>query len=137
MRTIFGLCFLFSLTVLGAKPATKSFHVESEIEIDGQVVAKPNFLTLPGQRASLTEIADQRITRVEVVAEDDRMAANSDAIMMKFKVALMHNGEKKTHEPTIITRPGEPAELAIGDSNGREIFRMKVLAKRDTETIAQ
>lgn len=127
---------LASFIVLIAIPAiaaTHSFHVQSEIEIDGEVVAKPNFMALPGHRASLTEMADQRVTRVELIAQDDLGPAKSDAIMMKFKVALMHNGEKKIHEPTIIARPNQAAHLAVGDSNGREIFRMKVLAKRQSE----
>lgn len=139
MRIFIGLCLfpMFALATPPAKieikPVTKSFHIQSEIEIDGQIVAKPNFLTLPGHRSSLSDISDQRITRVELVAQDDLGPANSDAIMMKFKVALLHNGEKKVHEPTIIARPNMPAELAIGDSNGRELFRMKVIAKREIE----
>lgn len=124
--------FLLSFTIT-ASASTKSFHVETEISIDGQTIAKPNFLTLPGRISTLTDLADKRIERVEMLALDDAHTANSNAIMMRFKVSLNVNGEKKTHEPTIIARSGSPAELAVGDSHGRELFRIKVVAHRDLE----
>lgn len=130
MRLLATLVLFLSSTVFAA---THSFRIESEIEMDGEIVAKPNFIMAPGKRASLTETADKRLTYVEVIAHDDHGPAKSDAIMMKFKVALLRNGQHKIHEPTLIVRPGQPAELAVGDSQGTERFRMKVVAHRQSQ----
>lgn len=116
-----------------AMSATKSFDLKMELSIDGKHVSSPHIISLPNQKASITQRDDNKKEEsfIEVTASDVTNDKIKNGIFMKFVVGYNKEGQRKIiSQPEILAKAGEEAEITVGSDDATETLKLKVVANR-------
>lgn len=124
---------LSTLTFISANSfaATNSYQIRAEVSVDGKVISRPQLVTLANETASISQKNDDGSETTLEVLTTDSSAEIKDGIKMQFTVSYNVDGKRKViSKPTIVTIPGETAEITVGKTATTEELKLKVIATR-------
>lgn len=115
--------------------ATQAYEMKVEFSINGQVVSSPKIHTLDGESTTVTQKNEYNVeTFVEVTATEGQGGIKDNkAILMKFKIGTIENGERKVlAEPQIMTIENKKAEISITNlKEDKAHVSLSVIAERE------
>ena len=115
--------------------AKQAYEMKVELSINGQVVSRPKIRTLDGEPTTVTEKSENNEeTFVEVTASEGQGEIKGNkAILMKFKIGRIENGERKIlAEPQIMAIENKKAEMNISSHTAQNHeLNLSVTAERE------
>ncbi|MBS1972467.1 MAG: hypothetical protein JSU04_19330 [Bdellovibrionales bacterium] len=130
-KMIFTLALLPSFSFA----ATETYKINSDLSINGKYVATVKIITNAGEEAMVTQKGDDgRETFIAVTpSEGQGQIKGRKAILMKFIVGVIENGERKVlGQPQIMTAENSKAEVAVGrPGDVKDSFSLSVVAERE------
>jgi hypothetical protein len=128
---VFALVLLPSLSFA----APEAFRIKSDLSINGKYVASAKIITNAGEQAMVTQKGeDGRETFIAVTpSEGQGQIKGRKAILMKFIVGVIENGERKVlGEPQVMTAENSKAEISMGrPGDAKDSFSLSVVAERE------
>lgn len=117
-----------------ASAAPQAYSIESNLTINGKYSSTAKIITLANEQAMVTQKDDNgRETFIAVTpSEGQGEIKGRKAILMKFVVGVIENGERKVlGEPQIMTAENSKAEISVGGpGRSQEQFSLSVVAER-------
>lgn len=112
--------------------AKDGYELKVDLSINGKLVSSPMIRTVAGEKASITQKTDTEETFIDVVAtEGQGEIKGNKAILMKFIVGTIENGERKIlAQPQIMTTENNKAEISIGHDEEKDHLNLSVIAER-------
>lgn len=132
MKAFLVIASLLSAIVVQAAPTT--FKIQSELYIDGKLVASPRITTLAGEQASIEQSSDQNpLDRLKISVIPSNMSHEKmkDGIFMQFEVQVQSGEDKLQVSPQILAKSGSEAVITIGSTDDDHEIMMKVMATRE------
>jgi len=117
----------------GRELARNTFSIQTEILIEGQLVASPRFMVLADEPASMEqkwEDPESHLLLVALVASDALDSKVPDGIRLKMRVDYKDPNRSFQAKPQVITKPGEKATVTISPPNSAETIEMRIVAER-------
>jgi hypothetical protein len=115
--------------------ATGSYNIKSVLSINGKHIASANVVTNAGEQAMVTQKGeDGRETFIAVTpSEGQGQIKGRKAILMKFVVGIIENGERKVlGEPQIMTAENSTTEVSIAHpGEAKDAFSLSVIAEHE------
>ena len=119
---------LFAGQLSASQPA---YDLKIKLSIDGAVISTPHLVTKPGETATITQKNGEGESFLEVTASD-RELDGQRGILMKFVVGhVSKDGRRKVlSTPVIVAMEKEPAQIAVGNQDGKDVISLSVTATR-------
>lgn len=132
-KCIFATLVFVSSAIASAAP--QAYSIESKLTINGKHSSTAKIITLANEQAMVTQKDDDgRETFIAVTpSEGEGEIKGRKAILMKFVVGVIENGQRKVlGEPQIMTAENSKAEISIGrPGRSQEQFSLSVIAERE------
>lgn len=129
-----SIALLISATSFAASTPTV-YRINSQVFVDGTLVASPRIVTLANQAAEVKQASDDdnkpAMVRVKVVPSDAQHEKIKDGILMNFEVEYVAGSRKIKSSPQILAKPGSEAIISLGQAQGHEELLLKVTAHRE------
>jgi len=122
------LTSLLSTSLLASE---KGYKLDMELSMNGKAVSSPKLTIREGETGTITSETAETKSSFEVVATEGEVKG-AKGILMKFKVShLNKDGSKEIiSKPTILSKNGEEATVAIGEQGKKAEMVLKVVATR-------
>lgn len=128
------LSFVMGLFMtLAAFAAPTTYHIHSQVFIDGKLISSPRIVTLAGEAAEITQTGDNQTDKFSLKVTPENISNNEikDGILMKFDIEYTYGSRSIKSSPQVITKSGSEASVSIGKIQGKEEVLLKVTATRE------
>ncbi len=134
-KMIFKMLFIMVLLPSVSFASSEAYRINSDLSINGKHVTTAKLITNAGQEAMITQKSEDGLETFIAVtpSEGQGQIKGRKAILMKFVVGVIENGERKVlGQPQIMTAENSKAEVSVGrPGDEKDSFSLSVVAERE------
>lgn len=111
----------------------KEYDLKMDLFMNGKKVSSPRIAVRPGEVGNIIQESDNEKNFIDVIATEGSYQ-NHHGILLDMIIGAIDKAGKRTilAKPRILTNENEPAQISVGEENGKKNLSLTVVTQRKT-----